>query len=268
MTSIQILEYEYFPPNGFVLTAGLEPGTVIDYKSRLKHVGTWSGNNLGSITGFAQFDDNLEVVAKETPNLPPGDIYAIKTPIVSAYPKLDMHRWISEKVKGFEILDGFSPFPQVTDAVKAFERLIENFADKHGDFFSNNVHGERYVELSIFDWYSEWKAIGIAAIDAETEQGKEKLLTEAKNQKTILNEYLYPQGENGEDREPITIKPDSLLDWCWALIARDVLDNVTYKKCISHKSERDPSGCEHEVPSIDLDGKTSQEYCSEDCRKK
>ena len=268
MNYIQLHEYEYFPPSGFALTGGLEPGTVIDYESRLRNSGTWSGNPHGSVIGFAQFDEYQDFSTEEKLNLPPGDIYSIDKPVVSAHPKTDMHRWINEKVKEFEILDGFSPFPQVTDTVKALEQLIEDFVEKHGDFFSNNVHGENYVELSIFDWYNEWKAIGIAATDAATEQGKEKLLAGAKNQKTILNENLYAKNENGDDREPITIKPDSLLDWCWALVARDILDNVTYKKCINHKSENNPTGCEHEVPSIDLDGKTGQEYCSAECREK
>lgn len=267
MNYIQILDYEYFPPTGFALTGGLEPGTVIDYESRLRHSGTWSGNPHGAAIGFAQFDEYQDFSTEEKTELPPGDIYTITSPIISAHPKLDMHRWIGRTITKFQLLDGFSPFPQVTDTVKKFEQMVGDFAEKHGDFFSNNVHGESYVELSIFDWYLEWKAIGTAATKATTSDGKKELLDEAKNKQTILNEYLYAANYDNETRQTITIKPDSLLDWCWALIARDVLDNITYTKCNNYKSDNNPTGCEHEVPSVDLNGATDVKYCSKDCTK-
>ena len=145
------------------------------------------------------------------------------------------------------------------------------FSENYGDFFSNDVHGPGYVEKSFADWYSEWENIGDAAFRSQIADEHVSLLG------LIDQKILEHSGEAGKTVHSSTkrvgkkrIEPainlKNWIGWCWALIARDIYDGITYTRCQNHRSEVNLNGCDHEVPLITPAGKKGIKYCSNYCK--
>ncbi len=200
------LRYVYTPLNGFFFRAN----GIIDYQSRIDYL-----------------------AKRYTPekNLEPQLSYA------------DMHRWVAGQADNHKGLKDYLLLQTVSDTTQAFRKIVEDFTNNYGDFFTDNVHSTTYQEKRILDWYEEWQIIGEAVQKGEPDQ---KYLVTTKYQ--TLNESA-------------TVI-DNLSNWCWLLIARDTAQKITYLPCQNHER------CKHEVPSLTLSDEEGDSYCSEACRNK
>ena len=200
------LRYVYTPLSGFFFRAN----GIIDYQSRIDYL-----------------------AKKYTPrkNLEPQLPYA------------DMHRWVAGQADKHKGLKDYLLLQTVSDTTQLFRKIIVDFANNYGDFFTNNVHSSAYQEKRVLDWYEEWQIIGNAIQKGEPDP---KYLVTTKYQ--TLNQSA-------------TVI-DNWRSWCSLLIARDTALKITYLPCQNHEQ------CKHEVPSLTLSGKKGNSYCSEKCRNK
>ena len=260
MSSINILKYEYVPPEGYF--ASWTTGGYVFYNSRLDYLRNrviQPDKPQLQTTGRFQ---RVAVVFKDE-NESNNEAEAVE----SGFYQLDMHRWVARKVaenNAFKVTN--VPLAEIAKASKAFDQVIREFTEKYGDFFTANVHSDLFEEKRLDDWYDQWKIIGDAASDAQTEKGKKRLKEPIPGEKSILNENLFRYTGIGRGPQRSTsIRPINLVGWCWALIARDVLDGITYKRCENYMSDQNPTGCEHEIPSEALDGSLNMKFCSAEC---
>lgn len=177
--------------------------------------------------------------------------------------QLDMHRWIARHLAtaGSLIPDfGADSETHEKESVDVFKPMIQDFANKNGDFFTNDVTADT-TEQTIRDWFREWEFIGSWEFFREDESFKQSDLERVIQRK--LNDYTGSEivaRRKGSNNYDVAIRPKSWTGWCWALIARDFYDEITYKLCINFEN------CGHEVPSLTLKGNSTNK-CSEKCRK-
>ena len=259
MNSINILSYDYVPPKGYF--ASWATGGYVFYDSRLDYLRKRVVLDEKPVVPTTGRFQRTSVNYKDDENSHKG------MEKKSDFYQLDMHRWVGRKVtehSAFKV--GDVPLSEIAKAAKAFDQVIREFTEKNGDFFAANVHSDVFVEKRLIDWYEEWENIGTAAIDAQREEGKKRLKESLPEKKSIIDENLFLY--TGIERDPsrsTSIRPINLVGWCWALIARDVLDGITYKPCVNYRSAQNLNGCEHEVPSVDMDGSTDMRFCSKEC---
>ena len=287
--SVKILPYEYVAPEGFLITPS---GGYVFYSSRIDYLregrtpvfnpatGLTPGNRLSNFRSnpFSRRPASSNITQSMGPEENENYQHEGK-PVKSTFYQLDMHRWVNtqiQKNQSFKTTD--IPLSEIAEGSKAFEQTVRGFATKYGDFFTSNVHSDSFQENRLDDWFGEWKIIGNAAMDAQSEEGKQRLTKAVPEGKSILNSNLYKYTGIGDyhggwsgERPPgggvraRIFRPINLVGLCWALIARDISDDITYSRCKNYQSTENPNGCEHEIPSITLDGKTGVEYCSRKC---
>ena len=158
-------------------------------------------------------------------------------------PYADMHRWVTRQANSHEGIKDYLLLQTVTDTTHTFKKVMQDFTKSYGDFFTNNIYDKSYKKQRVLDWYEEWKIIGEAVQKGEPDP---KYLVTTKYQ--TLNESA--------------VIIDNWSSWCWLLIARDTAQKITYLPCQNHER------CAHEVPSLTLNGKKGDSYCSEECRNR
>ena len=266
---VRIHKFEYFPPTGFFV----RPDGIIDYRSRLAYAkrGIVS-TDIGPSSALSKY----LLIRPSDSDVTESDTWQIdRFPKEPNHYHLDMHRWVGRVISTCERirLPGYE-FKVVVgiDSKKVdFKDVVEMFSENYGDFFSNDVHGSGYVEKSLGDWYSEWENIGDAAFKAQLADEHVSLL------ELIDLKIEEHSGESGKANRSSTkrvgkkrIEPainlKNWIGWCWALIARDVYDGVTYTQCQNHRSEVNLNGCDHEVPLVTPAGKKGMKYCSTYCK--
>ncbi len=260
MSAINILKYEYVPLEGYF--ASWTTGGYVFYNSRIDYLrNRVIKPDKPQLQTTGRFQ-RVPVVFKDENESNYEDQV-----VESGFYQLDMHRWVARKVaenNAFKVTA--VPLTEIAKASKAFDQVIREFTERYGDFFTANVHSDLFEEKRLDDWYDQWKVIGDAASDAQTEQGKKRLKEPIPGKKSILNENLFRYTGIGRGpRRSTSIRPINLIGWCWALIARDVLDGITYKPCGNYISDKNPTGCEHEIPSEALDGSKDMQFCSAEC---
>ena len=282
--SIQILPYEYVAPEGFFITGS---GGYVFYISRLDYLREGHTPVFNPSTGLIPGSRKSNFQSNTFSNDPSQSVsfqenadYQHEGELVeSTFYQLDMHRWINTQIQKNQAFKTTNvPLSEIAEGTKAFEQTVRDFTTKYGDFFTSNVHSDSFQENRLDDWFNEWKDVGTAAMDAQSEEGKQKLTKAVPEGKSILNANLYKHTGIGDyrgawsgERPPgggvrsRIFRPINLVGLCWALIARDISDNITYSRCKNYQSTTNPNGCEHEIPSITLDGKTNMEYCSRNC---
>ena len=180
--------------------------------------------------------------------------------------QLDMHRWIRRNLEpSYLMVEGFGIHAQVGTeeeirTIGVVQPLIRGFAEKYGDFFTNDVTAD-LTELNIKDWVREWEFINDWKLYLEDEEFKRADLEQVIRRK--LNRYTgaeVVERKSGKGNHDIALRPQSWAGWCWALIARDFYDDISYKPCINYDN------CGREVPSHTLTGNPTNR-CSEKCRK-
>jgi len=166
--------------------------------------------------------------------------------------RLDMHRWITTQLK----------WRAASSPVDEFKVIIRSFADELGDFFTNNVTANT-TEQTIKRWMDEWIEIGMWD---ESRNATPPATWRTEAEKTIQGKlYRYTSSEvverkGGTGNYDIAIRPNSWAGFCWALIARDFYDGITYQTCSNFEK------CGREVASLSLQG-NKQEHCSNTCTK-
>jgi hypothetical protein len=266
---VRIHKFEYFPPSGFFL----RDDGIVDYQSRLDFAERGIvATEIGPINELSKY----LLIRPHDSDVTESDSWQL-----DRYPKepsqyhLDMHRWVGrivatcERVKfpGYE----FKVLVGIGSEKVDFQEVVKKFSENYGDFFSNDVHGSGYVERSLLDWYNEWENIGHVAIQPEISDQKASLL------ELIDRKVLEHSGDGrksdrkyakrvGKKRIDPAINLRNWIGWCWALIARDVYDGISYSLCVNHRSEENSNGCDHEVPSITPAGKKGIKYCSNHCK--
>ena len=282
--SIQILPYEYVAPEGFFITGS---GGYVFYISRLDYLREGHTPVFNPSTGLIPGSRKSNFQSNTFSNDPSQSVsfqenadYLHEGELVeSTFYQLDMHRWINTQIQKNQAFKTTNvPLSEIAEGTKAFEQTVRDFTTKYGDFFTSNVHSDSFQENRLDDWFNEWKDVGTAAMDAQSEEGKQKLTKAVPEGKSILNANLYKHTGIGDyrgawsgERPPgggvrsRIFRPINLVGLCWALIARDISDNITYSRCKNYQSTTNPIGCEHDIPSFTLDGKTDMEYCSRNC---
>ena len=170
--------------------------------------------------------------------------------------QLDMHRWITRQLA--LILDATSK-----ESVDTFKPILERFAKKNGDFFTNDVTANT-AEQTIEEWGKEWEIIGSWDLFRDAAEDPATWRTQAERYiRGKLNRYTSPEvvaRKGKSDNYDVAIRPNSWAGWCWVLIARDFYDGITYKLCSNFET------CGREVASLTLKGNSTNK-CSDRCRK-
>ena len=177
----------------------------------------------------------------------------------------DMHRWIAKQIEPL-------PAKPPAERVDTFQEIIRSFAGELGDFFVNDVTANT-TEQFISDWMREWIQIGSwdSARDAANklpfnENNPHPATWRTAAEKTItakLNHYCGSEviaRKSGQGNYDVAIRPNSWAGFCWALIARDFYDDITYKPCSNFEN------CGHDVARLSLQG-NKQKHCSNKCAK-
>ena len=178
---------------------------------------------------------------------------------VSPYPYyLDMHRAIAKKLSRIP-----SAWLRTLNAAPFddFEPIVLNFIENYGDFFTFDIQNTNQ-EQTIKDWFMEWEAIATASqISHPSDDDINKRLVQhtmpiiSPNKSSSKNKAAHPSGS-------LALFPSGWIGWCWALIARDKYDNITYKPCANQH------GCDKDIPSIPPFGTVGrkQKFCSNRCK--
>lgn len=183
-------------------------------------------------------------------------------------PDADMHRRVGEVAEQHAYLKDPSDFMQV----------ITEFGTKYTDFFFGDFDQFGSPTYSLSDWRNEWLNIGTWAKRVQDQKQQEilmrafaeptgwNLLIEKFRQHT--DGFMVPQGGPSGNKDPneSAIRVTSWVGWCWALIVRDLFQEVTYRQCDNQSSDSNPNGCNHEVPDLLPSGNKSTNYCSTSCR--
>ena len=175
--------------------------------------------------------------------------------------QLDMHRWIARQLaKAAAVIPDFDADSDSAESVDAFKLMVRSFAEKNGDFFTNDVIANT-TEQNIKQWFKEWEFIGswdFVRADSSFERSDLMQVIQRK-----LNRYTSAEiiaKRKGADNYDVAIRPNSWAGWCWALIARDFYDGITYELCINYDT------CGREVASLTLKGNKTNK-CSDRCKK-
>lgn len=149
------------------------------------------------------------------------------------FPILDLHRWVACQAESYD-----------------FQNVVEQFTRDYGDFFDEDL--EKIPEAD--DWREEWESISEAVMlcQSGTERGWPYLfenIWERLSELTDAGLFLHTSAKIVSKKTPqVAIQPNSWAGWCWALIARDMHEGITYKPCAND--------CGREVPSKTLTGRT------------
>ncbi len=193
----------------------------------------------------------------------------------------DLHRRVAERYRNL---------PAHLTANDIFF-AVENFKTLYGDLF---IPGEvsRHLsrtgaEVPTLDaavkgskFLVEWRDIAEAIELIEDEQGNSLLDKEAKevmpsfsyNKDQVPNSVIslkiqqYTSVEfvkrlQTSTNRTMAIRPTSLAGWIWALICRDVVENIDYKDCSGFDI------CGRELPNLTPGGKMAL-HCSGSCQKR
>ncbi len=183
-------------------------------------------------------------------------------------PDADMHRRVGEIAERYAYLKDPSDFIQV----------VAEFGTKYTDFFWGDFDQFGSPIYSLSDWRNEWLNIGTWASRVQDHKQQEilirafaeptgwNLLIEKFRQHT--DGFMVPQGGISGNKDPneSSIRVTSWAGWCWALIVRDLFQEVTYTPCKNQTSDSNPNGCNNEVPDVLPSGNRSTPYCSTNCR--
>lgn len=160
----------------------------------------------------------------------------------------DMHRQIHRLIES----------EAVTEDIKKFQAMF-------GSFFDPNqpIHSKKQT---VGDVLTEWHDIAAAVNAIDSGSGRELLEVDDNKRVTRLAEKLnlYCEIElafkSARAPNPSTsIRPLNLAGWCWAMIAREVVDDIFYRPCSEN--------CGRLIPSLTPKGKRIHN-CSVSCRRK
>ena len=171
---------------------------------------------------------------------------------------LDMHRWIGRiwhPHNDTHLLPFEHEFFEMVLGEPMSFSAIEKFVKTFGDFFSYDVVNNRphAWDSNAENWRSEWRKISDAAINGATDDLIAYKLD--KYTKTIITSLVRKPNESS-----LALEPYGWAGLCWAFIARDKYDGVTYSRC------QNPNGCDREIPSSSPFGGNKQKTCSSRCR--
>ena len=212
----------------------------------------------------------------------------------------------AEELNLHDLLQGISPSMDKAAAVskrllneppqfqdERWPTQIREFVKLHGDFFNYDVGAPDFRDYTVLRWLEFWRMTGRAAAVVESvvipaKEGNKDLDLDGEmiaslvepmgdNAVSFLDSMLQiftgssvkPQRQGARQNLHSAIRPNSWAGWCWALIARDLADKVTYTPCSNHRSDENLNGCDHEVPSSNPFGRTGRpmKHCSTRCRK-
>ncbi|SVC14999.1 uncharacterized protein METZ01_LOCUS267853, partial [marine metagenome] len=200
--SVKILPYEYVAPEGFLITPS---GGYVFYNSRIDYLRGGRAPVFNPSTGLvpgarlSNFRTNIFSNRPSSSNimqsvsLEKNENYQYEGELVeSTFYQLDMHRWINTQIQKNQLFKTTDiPLSEIAEGTKIFEQTVRDFTTKYGDFFTSNVHSDAFQENRLDDWFDEWKIIGTAAMDAQSEEGKQRLIKAVPEGKSILNANLY-----------------------------------------------------------------------------
>ena len=194
---------------------------------------------------------------EQIPESEDSDGNTVEKPLYHRDYRLDMHRWIARMfANASSLLPDFGNDNE--DSVDVFIPMLKDFADKNGDFFTNDV-ATNTTEQTIRSWFREWKLIADWEIlDDSFEQSDLEQIIRGKLHRYTTAEIVDKR--KGSTDHDIAILPTSWAGWCWTLIARDFYDGITYPPCGNFEN------CGHEVASRSLKG-NKQIHCSSRCAK-
>ena len=229
------------PPSGHTLSINKIAGGEIDVKVR--------NNGLIKYDLYTKKPEkfaNISATTKTGERLSPYPYY------------LDMHRWIAKKLSQLP-----SSWLRTLNAAPFddFEPILLDFVNNYGDFFTFDVQSTDQ-ERKIKDWFMEWEAIATASqITHPSDNDINKYLIQ------YTMPIVYPHKLSFRDKRrsrggSLALFPSGWIGWCWALIARDKYDNITYKPCANRH------GCNRDIPNISPFGKggRKQKFCSNRCK--
>ena len=204
--SIQILPYEYVAPEGFFITGS---GGYVFYISRLDYLREGHTPVFNPSTGLIPGSRKSNFQSNTFSNDPSQSVsfqenadYQHEGELVeSTFYQLDMHRWINTQIQKNQAFKTTNvPLSEIAEGTKAFEQTVRDVTTKYADFFTSNVHSDSFQENRLDDWCNEWKDVGTAAMDAQSEEGKQKLTKAVPEGKSILNANLYKPTGIGDYR--------------------------------------------------------------------
>ena len=172
---------------------------------------------------------------------------------------LDLHRWIGRiwyPHGDTHLLPWEHEFNEMVLGWPGNVAAIERFVNSFGDFFSYDVINKRPHpwQSNTENWRIEWRKIADAAIQGATDD------TIYLNLNKYTSTVVKPLSKNPK-KSSLALQSDGWAGLCWALIARDKFDGVTYTRCPN------PNGCDREIPSTSPFGGNKQKTCSGRCRQ-
>ena len=172
---------------------------------------------------------------------------------------LDMHRWIGhiwQPHNDTQLLPWEHEFKEMLLGGPTIITAIERFVNSFGDFFSYDVINKRPHpwQSNTENWRIEWRKIADAAIQGATDD------TIHLNLNKYTSTAVEPLSKNPE-KSSLALHPEGWAGLCWAFIARDKFDGVTYTRCLN------PNGCDREIPSSSPFGGNKTKTCSGRCRQ-
>jgi hypothetical protein len=182
----------------------------------------------------------------------------VEKPLYHRDYRLDMHRWIARMfANAGSLLPDFGD--DNDDSVNVLLPMLEDFAKKNGDFFTNDVAAHT-TEQTVRSWFREWQLIAksVSILDDSFEPSDLEQTIRGKLHRYTTAEIV--EKRKGSKDHDIAILPTSWAGWCWTLIARDFYDGITYPPCGNFEI------CGHEVASRSLKG-SKQINCSGRCAK-
>tara|TARA_B100000029_G_scaffold505074_1_gene585116 strand:- start:3110 stop:3901 length:792 start_codon:yes stop_codon:yes gene_type:complete len=199
-----------------------------------------------------EYSDQPPAFALDTARL--GEATLAATPYY-----LDMHRWIGRiwyPHKDTHLLPFEHKFFEMVLGEPISFSAIQKFVKMFGDFFSYDVVNNRAHawDSNAENWRTEWRKIADAAINGATDDLIAYKLD--KYTKTVITPLTKKPNERS-----LALEPYGWAGLCWAFIARDKFDSVTYTRCPN------PRGCDREIPSSSPFGGNKQKTCSSRCRQ-